>query len=224
MTDTTRNDGSASTGGSTTTRFYLSTDQVRNSGDLSMSGVRTVTTLAVGTQSAGSVTVTVPTGAAFGTSYFVLACADDNDTVDEINEGNNCLASAGSVQILGPDLQVTAVSNPPATAARGSTFTVTDTTRNNGAATTGNSSSTRYYFSTDTSLSSGDRRLTGTRSVATLSAGTQSSGSVSVQVPTTTTSGQYWLLACADDQTDVDEVNESNNCLASTTRVTVPGS
>jgi hypothetical protein len=58
---------------------------------------------------------------------------------------------------------------------------------------------TQYYLSTDTTKSIGDKLLTGTRSVPTLGPGASSTGTLTVTVPTTTTLGTYYLLACADD-------------------------
>ena len=99
-------------------------------------------------------------------------------------------------------------------------FSVTDTAKNNGAATAG-ASTTRYYLSLDTVKSSGDKLLTGSRAVPSLAAGVQSSGTVTVTVPSTTALGSYFLLACADDAKVVAESNENNNCKASATKVTV---
>jgi hypothetical protein len=222
VTDTTANQGGRATSATTTTRYYLSTDQARNTGDTALTGTRAVGALAAGSSSSGTVTVTVPSGMSAGT-YFLLACADDDTTEAEQSETNNCRASTTSVQVtIGvSDLVVTAVSDPPATAFRRSRFTVTDTTQNSGTGSAG-SSTTRYYLSTDQTRSTGDRRLSGSRVVPGLAAGGQSTGSVLVQVPNGTNAGLYWLLACSDDTQTVTEGNETNNCRASATRVTVP--
>ena len=82
-------------------------------------------------------------------------------------------------------------------------------------------STTRYYLSADTVRGTGDRLLTGSRAVPALAAGAQSAGTVSVKVPTSMPFGSYFLLACADDTGVVAESNEANNCVASTTKVTV---
>src|SRR5206468_1907433 len=50
-----------------------------------------------------------------------------------------------------------------------------------------------------------------------------SSGTVTVTVSAGTAGGTYFLLACADDTLVVPETNESNNCKASATQVTVSG-
>ena len=66
------------------------------------------------------------------------------------------LAAPGPPQ--GPDLVTTAVSNPPAAAAPGSAFSVTDTVKNEGNARAAASTS-RYYLSLDATKGTGDIRL-----------------------------------------------------------------
>jgi hypothetical protein len=95
-TDRVRNDGVAAET-STTTRYYLSTDGVRN-GARRLTGTRTVPALATGGESAGSATVTVPLATSPGT-YYLLACADDLGIVAESNLANNCKAAATQITV-----------------------------------------------------------------------------------------------------------------------------
>jgi hypothetical protein len=44
---------------------------------------------------------------------------------------------------------------------------------------------------------------------------------VTVTIPSSVPAGVYYLLACADDTSAVNEVNEANNCLASVATVQV---
>jgi hypothetical protein len=120
-----------------------------------------------------------------------------------------------------PDLIVSAVSNTAATiTAAARSFSITDTTKNQGTASAA-ASTTRYYLSTSTSKTSSSVLLSGTRSVAALAAGGSSSGSVTVKVPSGITRTTYYPIACADDNAVVSESNESNNCKASSSRITV---
>ncbi len=121
-----------------------------------------------------------------------------------------------------PDLVESALSNPPATVNVGGSFSVTDTTLNRGNASAG-SSRTRYLLSLDQRRNAGDVLLMGGRAVPALAPHTQSSGMANVTVPTTTASGTYFLLACADDLHQVTESNERNNCRASATTVQITG-
>ena len=217
VTDSAHNQGSEA--GATTTRYYFSLDTVRSSGDKLLSGKRAVGVLAAGATSTGSAGVTVPVSIKVGV-YYLLACADDLNVVDESDEGNNCRASTTTVNVRAPDLIETAVSNPPATASRGGSFSVTDTVNNGGNASAG-LSTTRYYFSLDTKKAASDPLLTGTRAVPMLGVGANSMDTVSVTIPTTVSPATYYLLACADDLKKVAESNEKNNCKASATQVTV---
>jgi len=141
--------------------------------------------------------------------------------VVETNDGNNCVvASSGSVTVTRPDLLGDAISNPPTTKARGTTFSVTDTTRNGGTVASG-ASTTRYYLSLDGLKNAGDTLLTGSRAVPGLAAGATSSGTITVTIPSTTPVNTYLLLACADDLNTVVETTETNNCTASATGVNV---
>jgi len=151
----------------------------------------------------------------------LLACADYTLVVPETNESNNCKASTNQTTVSGPDLSETSVTNPPATVLDGSSFSVTDTVQNIGSAAAA-ASTTRYYLSTTTSKS-GARLLTGSRAVPSLAASATSSGTVTVTVSAGTAGGTYFLLACADYTIVVPETNESNNCKASATQVTVSG-
>jgi subtilase family serine protease len=220
LTDTVQNQGLVAAAASKT-RYYLSADQQKDSGDTLLTGSRSVPSLGPGASSAGAtMTVTVPSTIPLG-AYYLLACADDTGVVPETDEHNNCRASVTPVQVTRPDLVPTAVSNPPAVAARRSGFKVADTVQNQGlvAAT---ASTTRYYLSASQQKSSGDTLLTGSRSVPVLAPGTGFTGStLTVTIPSTIPVGLYYLLACADDIGLVTEMDETNNCRASASRVSV---
>ena len=217
-TDTVENQGDADAGASTT-RYYLSLDTTKSSDDKLLMGNRSVLALAVGATSSGSQMVRIPSGTA-ANNYYLLACSDDTRVVAESNETNNCISSSTTMQVKGPDLVETSVSNPPATVQVGSSFSVTDTVRNQGNANAG-ASTTQYYLSLDTRKSSDDKLLTGNRSVLALAVGATSIGSRMVRVPSETAANSYYLLACSDDTSVVGETNERNNCRASKTKVNI---
>ena len=223
VTDTTQNTGAGGAGGSST-RYYLSTNTLRDAGDVLLSGTRTVPALAAGASSAGSVTVTIPATTAVGT-YFLLACADDTAQVPEVNEANNCRASAATMQLTpaSADLIVSSLEDPPTPALSGASIRVTDITSNVGAASAG-ASTTRYYLSLDTVRDGSDVLLVGTRSIPPLSPNAFSTVAVTVTIPSGTPAGVYFLLACADDLAAVNETNETNNCRTSarTTQLSLP--
>jgi subtilase family serine protease len=219
-TDTVANQGGA-TAPASVTRYYLSLHTVKDGADVLLAKTRSVPSLAWGTSSVGPpVTLTIPSTIPLR-KYYLLACADDTAVVTETDEGNNCRASAATVQVTQPDLVQTAVSDPPAAAAPGSSFKVVDSVLNQGLVAAA-ASKTMYYLSTDQHRSSGDTLLTGSRSVPGLAPGTESGGkSVTVTIPSTMPLGAYYLLACADDTALVSEVEESNNCVAAAMLVQV---
>jgi subtilase family serine protease len=219
VTDITRNVG-AVTAAASTTRYYLSLDTVRSADDVLLVGSRAIPSLGPNGFSTVTVTVTIPSGTPAGT-YFLIACADDLGAVNESNETNNCLAATRTTALTLPvaDLAVTAVSNPPATAAAGSAFAVTDTTQNVGPITVGGST-TRYLLSLD-GVRSAEDVILGSRGMGALGAGVSSTGTINATVPAGTPGGVYVLLACADDTFQTVEANEVNNCKAAATTVTV---
>ena len=215
-TDTAENQGDAPAGASTT-RYYFSRT-ARRTGARILTGVRAIPALTIGAFSAGKATLTVPLTIPPGT-YYLLACADDGNAVAEEEETNNCVASK-SATVLTPasDLVEASLSNPPAAAVPGQSFSVTDKVKNEGNAAETSATTTRYYLSLSTAKASASL-LTGKRPVPALAAGASSSGTVKVAVPSGIASGTYYLLACADDTGVVIEGNEKNNCLAAATVV-----
>jgi hypothetical protein len=123
---------------------------------------------------------------------------------------------------VGPhaDVAVTAVTNPPAIASPGGSFTVTDTTSNRGTLASAGSV-TRFYLSLDRLRNTGDRILTGSRSVGALAPNAASTGTTTLTIPAATPVGTYVLLACADDTSTNIESNESNNCIASVASMSI---
>lgn len=221
VTSTTANTGPLPSVVSSTTRFYLSTDTTYGWGDYGLSpGSQAVPALAPDAAHPGTVTVTIPSSIPLGL-YFLLACADADSQITEANETNNCRASATQAQVTRADLVVSALSDPPPTLARGSSVSVTDTTRNQGLLPATAASTTRYYLSTDTTSGWGDYGLMGSHPVPALGPGEDSTGPLTVTIPASTPLGLYYLLACADADAGVPESNETNNCRASTTQVQV---
>lgn len=220
ITDTTTNQPGFGPAGPSTTAYYLSVDRIKSGGDVTLTGTRSVGALNGGVSSPGTVTVTVPTIPTG--SYFLIACADANGMVGETDETNNCLASTGTVSIGGADLVVTAVSNPPATATNGQSFSVSDTTQDSGSAGTP-ATVTRYFVSADGVHPLPGSNFIGARSVGSLAANGTSSGSATATIPAGIPAGSYFILGCADKTNVVSETQENNNCFASASTVAVTG-
>ncbi len=210
VTDTTRNQGTGAAQASTT-RYYLSTNNVLDAGDV-MLGSRPIPALAAGDMSTGTVTLTIPAGTAGGV-YYLFANADADDAVLESQEGNNLFATNITIAAVLPDLTITSFT-APATSGAGATISVTDTTKNQGAGAAP-SSTTRYYLSANNVLDAGDVMLGG-RAVAALAAGASDAGTVTLTIPASTAAGTYYLFAKADGDDAIAETQESNNLYATT--------
>ena len=184
-----------------------------------LTGSRSVPSLGPGADSGGkTVTVTVPSTIPLGT-YYLLACADDTALVTEAEANNNCSASVTPVQMTRPDLVPTAA-DPPSVAPREQLQALRHRPESGTVAAT--ATTTRYYLSAAPQKGSGDALLTGSRSVPVLAPETGFTGStLTVTIPSTMPLGLYYLLACADDIGLVTELDESNNCRASASRVSV---
>jgi subtilase family serine protease len=210
VSDTTANQGSRASDPSSTS-FYLSTDYFLKDDD-TLLGSRTVPGLASGESSTASTALTLPETVTPGT-YRLFAKADGPGQVPEPNEVNNLRSL--SIRI-GPDLAVSAFT-APATAGAGGALVVTDTTKNQGAGTAA-SSQTWIYLSTNTVLDASDTFLQ-SRPVGSLAPGDTHIASTTVDIPSGTPSGTYYLLAAADGEQDVAEAVENNNTRFATIRI-----
>jgi len=119
-----------------------------------------------------------------------------------------------------PDLISTAVGVEPGARTPGSPLTFVTGVENVGLGTA-KASSTRYYLSIDTVRSANDVLLIGSDSVPGLAPGASHVRLVTVTIPASTPLGSYHVLACADDTKVIAEVDETNNCLASSELIPV---
>ncbi|RAK66795.1 CARDB domain-containing protein [Hymenobacter edaphi] len=119
-----------------------------------------------------------------------------------------------------PDLAVQGASAFPLSAVAGSYLSLSCSIYNL-SGTTATSSNVGYYLSTDNTLSSSDQLL-GYSTGYSLAVGGSSTRSSSVQVPTTTTPGSYYLLFAGDYDNLVNESNEQNNVASVSFTVSAP--
>jgi uncharacterized repeat protein (TIGR01451 family) len=203
ISDTTKNNGSVAAPLSTT-KFYLSSDNKIDAGDVVL-GSRAISTLDPKQTSAGSTTVTIPSGSSLA-RYFLIAVADADNTIAEINNSNN--KKSRKLSITRPDLTVSRLQTP-ASAAAGSSIVVNETISNKTAVSAG-SSNASFYLSADTILDGSDILLGG-RAVPALASKANSAASTTVVIPGSTLPARYYLIAVCDSGDAVVEVNESNN-------------
>jgi CARDB len=214
---TVQNVGTAAALVSSTTRYYLSLDTVIG-GDRVFAAKSVVPPLAVGGADTRSVTLAIPPAPAG--NYHVLACADRTAVIPELDNRNNCTATAGTVAVTGPDLVVEALSEPPPQLMPFASFAITDTTRNIGTAAAA-ASTVAYFLSSVPVRQPGSPRLGRPRAAGPLAEGAASSATVTVFVPNLPP-GSYFLVACADSGKRVVEADEKNNCRPSTGTLHIP--
>ena len=119
-----------------------------------------------------------------------------------------------------PNLQVSSISNPPATLTQGGSFSLTNSVRNVGSAGAG-TTDTKYYL---VSIVDGTKKdLQGTQVVPALNGGQTFSTQQTLTVREETLRGQYKVQACADGGNDAVESLEDDNCLTSGGIVKVVG-
>ncbi len=200
LSTTVRNNGSGRAG-STTLRYYRSSDNRISTGDTEV-GTDSVSALSANRSSDESITVTAPTSPG---TYYYGACVES--VSDESNSNNNCSAAVRiTVKQLKSDLVVDRPTVSKSTLAPGENFTLSATVKNNGEARAG-STTLRYYRSTDTTISTGDTEV-GTDSVSALDANGSSAQSITLTAPTSP--GTYYYGACVESVSD--ESNSNNNC------------
>ena len=196
-------------------------------------GDATINNLAAGASFTSTNTFTIPTTVTKYTShvlpagiYYILCYVDRYNTVDELNESNNILASTETITITdAPDLTVSSVSGP-ATGVKGEEISIDSTIKNQGGATASNFV-VRYLLSSDTKF--GNDYWLGDVTINNLNAGESLTSTNTFTIPTTATAytshvlpaGTYYILCYIDRYNTVDEYNESNNILATVGTITI---
>ncbi len=203
---TVRNQGSGASG-STTLRYYRSTDSTITTGDTAV-GTDLVSGLAASARGGESISLTAPSTAG---TYYYGACVEA--VSDELDTTNNC--SVAVTMTVGaapaPDLLVDTPTVDTSAPTAGASFTLNATVRNQGSARSG-STTLRYYRSADSTITTGDTAV-GTDSVSGLAAAGSGDESTSLTAPSTP--GTYYYGACVDAVSD--ETDTTNNCSAAVT-------
>jgi subtilase family serine protease len=122
---------------------------------------------------------------------------------------------ARSAAVDKPDLVATGVTDPPASALPGDSFSVTATIKNQGVAAAGGST-TKFFL-----VGAVRKNLKGVQTILPLDSGASDGPSVTIAVYSDTAPGTYGLQACADGLDEVDEAVETNNCTDAVSAITV---
>jgi hypothetical protein len=119
-----------------------------------------------------------------------------------------------------PGIILTVISDPPVIKKRGGSFKVADTAMNMRDMISGEYI-INYYLSFDNVKDVNDIPLKGKRTVKNLEPGENSERKTRVAIPKTTPPGNYYLIVCADDRSNITASDEDNNCMASSTTLEV---
>ena len=203
VSETTKNQGGGSSG-SSSTRFYLSSNYFLDAADVALQA-RPVGPLAAGASAVAVTNVTIPAGTTTG-SYYLIAKADDANAVMESSDTNN---TRSALVTIGADLYVSALTAPARAAASGDQIPVTETTANKDGSAAGGST-TAFFLSSNTVLDGSDYRLTPARAIQPLGPGQSSSATTTLTLPAVVP-GMWYLIANADDANAVPETFEANN-------------
>ena len=190
--------------------LFLSTNNTIDPASDRLLTTQQVSGLRAGAQAIVAAHVTLPANVAPG-AYFFGAFADIGQVIDEIDEANDGLVGPNGIQIVGPDLVVTAL-NGPFTATPGQMLAVEVTVKNQ-AAPPGAAAASRVgvYLTQDPLLAPRWVRAWAWTRSATLAAGASQTLTSQLVVPANLTPGTYTLAAFADDDSQVAESDEGNN-------------
>ena len=198
--------------------FFLTTNGVVQP-DSMLLGSRDVDRLAPGTTSSTQTSLTLPGNVSSG-SYFIVTAADGLAAVQEQDETNNMRAASNAMQVIAPDLTITALRGP-ALGAAGQPLAVSVTVKNLAQAPA-NPPAFRIglYLSTDPEPGTG--RLIGFVPVPKLPGGSPAVVlSATPTVPVDLLDNDYFLSAVADVDGVVVESDETNNGFTAAAMVTI---
>lgn len=130
------------------------------------------------------------------------------------------LTTGSAAGAADPDLEVTMLIDPPSVLPAGAEFSTAAMVANRGSRVSPGSQ-TRFYLSANTTQGSSDLVL-GSRTTRRLAPKSESLRTLRIELPASTSPGEYFLLACADSAQKVRERVERNNCIASAYPMIVP--
>jgi subtilase family serine protease len=156
---------------------------------------------------------TIPASMTPGT-YYVRLSVDYGDYISESDEFNNDVMSSTAqltVQQCDPDLVPTVISGPSA-GARGGTVQVSVSVANQGVVTA-NDVPVDIFLSADQTITNQDVYV-GSKTIASLSAGSTWSDTLALTVPSNLGSGCWYWGVLVDINNAIPELDETNNALA----------
>jgi subtilase family serine protease len=188
-------------------RYYLSENNTYGSGDIEL-GADIVESLDSGQVSFQQDTLLIPANTEAG-QWFIIFMADADFNLMEFDESNNQAYLVINVLVSPPDLVVQgAEADPLIIEPGGTTNTVCDVYNlGDGEA---ESSILNYYLSANITFEVEDLLLD-YNDVGSLEPGESSNESITLEIPSSTLPGEWYILFFADAEYQVDESDENNN-------------
>lgn len=188
--------------------YYLSTDNVFNTGDVLLATTN-FSPLATGVVQQKQTVLNIPATAAAG-NYFILHVADALNSITELNETNNAMSNALAINTATHhDVSSLSPASSASATVQGGTLTLNFTIKNSGTSTV-SLVNNGYYLSTDASWSSSDLLLSSQNS-GSLAPGAVFVSTKTVVIPSSLAGGQYYLLYVSDNTNSLAESDENNN-------------
>tara|TARA_B110000438_G_scaffold302657_1_gene361057 strand:+ start:383 stop:4798 length:4416 start_codon:yes stop_codon:yes gene_type:complete len=219
------NDVSSSHGQSTGTFYwamYLSTDSTITTSDTQVGSDQYSSSLSSGSYRTDSLSSStrLPSSINAGVYYWGYILDVDSD-VDEASESNNVrTCDQITLQEDLPDLEATSVSTSSSSATMGDTITVQYRIDNLGTDYSG-SFYWKLYLSTDSTITTSDT-FVDEFSESSISGGSyRSSYEYNVPIPTGMNTGYHYLGMIADNRDGVNELDETNNIVSSSSRIDI---
>lgn len=211
-----RNQGGGPALGAWRDRFFLSTDATLSGDDLALEPVRNVSgPVAVDGEYGSDMALMLPTRFTGGT-FFVIVRADDGSQLSELSEGNNVLASVGTVTLAAtpaPDLAASGAT-APASAQWGQPISVSYRARNDGVLAAGTNYVDGVYVNATPTLAGATR--IGQLSGVALAPGASALREGLINTPPRFDgNGTFFVIIRMDDAQTVLDPNRENNMAVS---------
>ncbi|MFN9623444.1 MAG: CARDB domain-containing protein [Cyanobacteriota bacterium] len=193
--------------------IYLSTDRIYSYSDVLIPNPNPsdITQLAAGASYAMNTSIPIPYIYAPG-QYYLLIRTNPDLYAGEISKGNNDFAIPITLDLNGPDLQITAAS-APSSVSIGQEFNLSWTGKNTGSVSANSPWTDSIYLSSDATYDSSDRFINflGASSYSPLAPGSTYTQNQRISIPYTTSPGQYHLILLGDSFSVQIESNDFNN-------------
>jgi Subtilase family/SdrD B-like domain/CARDB/RTX calcium-binding nonapeptide repeat (4 copies) len=203
---TVNNQGTGNANGTWTDYIYASNDNVIGN-DIFLGAYSYTGNIAAGSSIARTENVLLPS--VFNASYRLVVRADSSSQLPESNEANNNSISTDAIQVTAPDLLVSAITTLQETIS-GQPLNVSWTISNQGTSAANGTWTDYIYASSDDVIGGNDLFLGAYTTSTNIGVGSSITRSENISLPLDF-AGSYRLVVRTDLNSQLSEINESNN-------------